>query len=130
MTKMVNYRIWLDRLGVSSDMGTFKVLLVLLLALNIVDALISYSAIMWLGATEGNPLFYMIGGLLPGSIASLTYVATVFMITKVIGGAVLIGAGWLVIHKPKPRGLDLLCFVCLFYGFAIIMNLICLIGGI
>lgn len=118
MIETYNYRIWIDRyLGISSDIGAFKVLLVLLLALSIVDAAVSWIGVTWLGATEGNPLFCLMG---------LEYA----MVIKVVGGAVIIGVVWLTVRTPKPLVLHTVLFVCIFYAVATILNIIQLIGGI
>ena len=118
MTETYNYRIWIDRyLGISSDVGTFKVLLALLLALSIVDAAVSFIGVAWLGATEGNPLFCLMG---------VEYA----MVIKVIGGAVLIGGAWLTVHTPKPLVLHTVCFLVIMYGVVTISNIIQLSGGI
>lgn len=118
MTETYNYRIWIDRyLGISSDVGAFKVLLVLLLALSIADAAVSFIGVTWLGATEGNPLICLMG---------LEYA----MVIKVVGGAVLIGAAWLTVRTPKPLVLHTLCFLVIMYAVVTISNIIQLIGGI
>jgi hypothetical protein len=129
MTKMNNYRIWLDRLGIASDPDAFRFMLLALVGLSIIDAAVSYIGIVHLGMAEGNPVLYATGYLLCGSVAALSEIAAIGMLIKVIGGGIIVGVAWITV-APKPVVLHSLLFVIIVYIMATISNLITLIGGI
>lgn len=99
----------------------FRILLFLLIVLLVADCVLTSIAVGHLGATEMNPLYYIVGGL-----------STFIAIKVVISVVAIVGIVFMERTEPKTAT-STVAFCCGVYGVGFILNageLIVHAGGI
>ena len=110
LTEIVRYR----RAGGFEREAELHVLIWTLAALIAADVVVSYVGITFFGATEGNPLYYMLG--MGG-----------FMVVKIVVSAVVLWLMWR--HRETAMSYWTVGGMCGFYWAVLVNNLVVMMSA-